>query len=68
MSEWADLHGEWDSVAMPRKPSKNAKWCDNCQCWVERANMKRWSPDGTFIHFLCDGCDAEMDEPERVDE
>lgn len=65
MNTWADLHGE-DGEQFIMKPSKTAKWCDNCQCFVERVDMKRWSPDGTFTHFLCDGCDAELDEPELV--
>lgn len=66
LKTWADLHGE-DGDITPRRPSRTAKFCDNCQCWVEVADMKRWSPDGTFIHFLCDGCDAELLEPEKVE-
>ena len=65
MNEWADLHGEHGDIT-PRKPSSTSVFCMNCQCWVERADMKRWSPDGSVIHFLCDGCDAELDEPEII--
>ena len=67
MDTWADLHGEHGGNII-FKPSNTAKWCDNCQCFVERADMKRWSADGSVVHFLCDGCDAELDEPEMMDE
>lgn len=67
MNEFADLHGE-DGDIIPHRPSNNTKWCDNCQCWVDRSDFKRWSPDGSFTYFLCPGCDAEMDEPEQMDE
>ena len=60
MDEWLDLHGE-DGDFIPFRPSRTAKWCNFCQCWVERSDMKRWSPDGSFTHFLCSGCDYEFD-------
>lgn len=67
MNTWADLHGEHE-WSFSSKPSRNAKWCDNCQCWVEWQDRKRFSPDGSIVHFLCSGCDAELWEPEQVDE
>lgn len=53
-----NLHGEDGSFI----------WCVLCECWVERADMKRWSPDGSWTHFLCDGCDAELREEVCCDE
>lgn len=67
LNTWPDLHGECDEELILKK-SRDAKWCDNCQCFTERADMKRWSPDGTFTYFLCPGCDAFLDEPELNDE
>ena len=66
MKTWADLHGE-DGSFTPFRPSKTAEFCMNCQCWVERADMKRWSADGSIMHFLCDGCDADLLEPEIME-
>lgn len=42
--------------------NKLKKWCPYCQCFVEFANMKRWSNDDETISYLCDGCDYEFTE------
>ncbi len=67
MNEWADLHGEWDAEKEPRH-GKGAVWCQLCECWVEREDMKEWSADGSVIHFLCPGCDDDLLPVERVEE
>jgi len=65
MNTWADLHGE-DGDVIPHKPSKGAKWCDNCQCWVESFDAKRWTGDDR-LHWLCPGCDVDLVEPEIME-
>jgi hypothetical protein len=70
MDTWADLHGEpetghVDILDYCRKP-KNSIWCDNCQAWVERTDLKRWTGDDS-LHWLCPGCDADLLEPENME-
>ena len=65
MNKWADLHGE-DNERIVWRPSRTAVWCDNCQCFVERLDWKRWTGDD-MQHWLCPGCDADMCEPEIMD-
>ena len=62
---WSELHGE-DGDITPRKRSRTAVFCMNCQCWVERADMKRWTGDD-MLHLLCPGCDTDLEEPEIME-
>lgn len=65
MNTWADLHGE-DGSFTPFRPSKTAKWCMLCECWVEIADMKRWTGDDS-IHHLCPGCDSDLLPTEEME-
>lgn len=60
---WAYLYGEWDR--QPRMPHRTSRWCDNCQAWVERDDLKKWTGDG-MLHGLCPGCDADLIDPQVI--
>jgi len=51
-----------------RKLSPTERWCDLCRCYVERYDAVKWTADGSFTHYLCPGCDAELWEPESNEE
>jgi hypothetical protein len=65
--DWADLHGEWDAVSIPHRPSKSHIWCDRCEVWVDPSDLKRWTGDD-MLHRLCPGCDADLMDPEIMEE
>lgn len=38
---------------------ENEIWCDMCQCFVQRSELKRWTGDDA-LHHLCPGCDSDL--------
>ena len=69
LKEWSDLYGEENDGSFTlRRLSPSEKWCDRCNCYVDRKDAKRWTADGSFTHYLCPGCDTELWEPESNEE
>ena len=69
LKAWSDLYGEENDGSFTlRRVSRSEKWCDRCNCYVDRKDAKRWTADGSFTHYLCPGCDTELWEPESNEE
>ena len=65
MSTWAELYGE-ENEGRVRIPRSDEIWCDNCNCYVSRYDLKSWSGDD-MRHYLCPGCDANLLEPDILE-
>lgn len=42
-------------------------WCEVCECWVDRADLKIWTGDDRK-HYLCPGCDSDLLPVDDIDE
>jgi hypothetical protein len=68
MDEWADLYGEWDAAEpSPPKPSRGAVYCQRCDCYVEKSEIKPQLADDDTWRFPCPGCDEELFPPESME-
>ncbi len=38
---------------------KNKIWCDRCQDYIAKSELKRWTGDDA-LHYLCPGCDSDL--------
>jgi hypothetical protein len=43
----------------PDTTSVDAIYCRNCEAWVERKDLVRWTGDDA-LHYLCNGCDDDL--------
>jgi len=43
-------------------------WCDLCQCWVDRSELRLISNDAEEIEYHCPGCDSELLRPEKTED
>jgi Zn finger protein HypA/HybF involved in hydrogenase expression len=69
-SEWADLYGEepgegfgwFAEAARQAELRRGSVYCKNCDDFIKRDEMKRYTRDDETVDLLCPGCDSVLVE------